>query len=55
MYNEDVWAAYINGSGSMGAFMVQAGLRLEHTESEGESLTLENFYEQNIFLHSETD
>lgn len=40
MYNEDVWAAYINGSGSVGTFMVQAGLRMEHTESEGESLTL---------------
>lgn len=40
MYNEDVWAAYINGSGSIGSLMVQAGLRMEHTESEGQSITL---------------
>ena len=41
MYNEDVWAAYINGSGSIGTMMVQAGLRMEHTESEGRSITLD--------------
>ena len=40
MYNEDVWAAYVNGSGSIGTFMIQAGLRMEHTKSEGISLTL---------------
>ncbi len=40
MYNEDVWAAYINGSGNIGSLMVQAGLRMEHTNSEGESITL---------------
>ena len=39
-YTEDVWAAYINGSGSIGQFMIQGGLRLEHTESEGYSVTL---------------
>jgi len=41
MYNEDVWAAYVNGSGSLGSLMIQAGLRMEHTESEGESITLD--------------
>lgn len=41
MYNEDVWASYINGTGSIGSFMIQAGLRMEHTESEGLSLTLD--------------
>jgi len=40
MYNEDVWAAYINGSGSLGTFMIQGGVRMEHTKSEGESITL---------------
>ncbi|MDF1697722.1 MAG: outer membrane beta-barrel protein [Saprospiraceae bacterium] len=41
MYNEDVWAAYVNGSGSIGSYMIQAGLRMEHTKSVGESITLE--------------
>lgn len=40
MYSEDVWAAYVNGSGSIGSFMIQTGLRMEHTKSEGESITL---------------
>lgn len=40
MYSEDVWAAYVNGSGNIGSFMVQAGVRMEHTKSEGESITL---------------
>lgn len=40
MYSEDVWATYINGSGNIGTLMVQAGVRMEHTESEGESITL---------------
>jgi len=41
MYNEDVWAAYVNGSGNIGSWMVQAGVRMEHTKSKGESITLE--------------
>ena len=41
MYNEDVWAAYINGAGNVGSVMIQAGLRLEHTVSEGQSITLD--------------
>ncbi|MEM9548754.1 MAG: TonB-dependent receptor [Bacteroidota bacterium] len=41
MYSEDVWAAYVNGSGSIGSLMIQAGLRMEHTESEGMSITLD--------------
>lgn len=40
MYDEDVWAAYANGSGSFGKIMIQAGLRLEQTRSEGRSITL---------------
>jgi len=42
MYNEDVWAAYVNGSGNLGSVMIQAGLRMEHTNSEGMSITLNN-------------
>jgi len=41
MYSEEVWAAYINGSGNIGSFTLQGGLRMEHTESEGISLTLD--------------
>jgi iron complex outermembrane receptor protein len=40
-YGEDVMAAYINGSSSIGSYMIQAGLRIEHTESEGNSITLD--------------
>jgi hypothetical protein len=40
-YSEDVMAAYINGSSSIGSFMIQAGLRMEHTKSEGNSITLD--------------
>lgn len=40
MYAEKIYAAYLNGSGSIGSYQVQGGLRLEHTESEGRSITL---------------
>ena len=40
MYAEKIYAAYINGSGSLGSYQIQGGLRLEHTESEGRSITL---------------
>ena len=42
IYKEDVSAAYVNASRAFGKINVQAGLRLEHTESEGNSVTLEN-------------
>lgn len=41
IYNEDVMAVYVNGSTSLGEFMIQGGLRMEHTESEGKSITLD--------------
>lgn len=40
-YSEDVMAAYVNGSGTIGSFMIQAGVRMEHTTSEGRSITLD--------------
>ncbi len=40
-YSEDVMAAYVNGSGAIGSFMIQAGVRMEHTTSEGRSITLD--------------
>ncbi len=39
IYNEDVYAGYVNGSFSFLNIMFQAGLRLEHTESKGVSMT----------------
>ena len=40
MYDEEIYAVYLNGSASIGAYQIQGGLRLEHTESEGRSVTL---------------
>lgn len=40
MYDEEIYAAYFNGSGAIGSYQVQGGLRLEHTESKGQSITL---------------
>lgn len=40
MYTEEVYAGYLNFNTSLGAYMVQGGLRLEHTKSEGNSITL---------------
>ncbi|MFT4535342.1 MAG: iron complex outermembrane receptor protein [Saprospiraceae bacterium] len=40
-YSEDVMAAYLNGSGAIGSFMIQAGVRIEQTTSEGRSITLD--------------
>ena len=39
IYDEDVYAAYVNGTFSILDIMVQAGLRVEHTESLGNSMT----------------
>lgn len=42
LYKEDVLAAYANVSKAIGKVNVQAGLRVERTESEGNSMTLDN-------------
>lgn len=42
VYDENVIAAYANVSKSIGKVNIQAGLRLEHTESEGNSITLDD-------------
>lgn len=39
IYGEDVYAGYVNSSFSISSVMIQAGLRLEHTESKGVSMT----------------
>ena len=39
-YNEEVYAAYAMFSKALGKFNVQAGLRMEHTMSTGNSITL---------------
>lgn len=41
IYDENVIAAYANFSKTFGKVNVQAGLRMEHTESEGNSITLD--------------
>jgi hypothetical protein len=41
IYDEEVMATYANVSKSFGKINVQAGLRMEHTKSEGNSLTLD--------------
>ncbi len=41
IYDENVFAAYANASKSFGKINVQAGLRVEHTQSEGQSVTLD--------------
>lgn len=41
IYDEEVMATYANVSKSFGKVNVQAGLRMEHTKSEGNSVTLD--------------
>ncbi len=41
VYDENVMAAYGNVSKSFGKLNIQAGLRVEHTQSEGNSITLD--------------
>jgi hypothetical protein len=41
IYDENVYAAYTNVSKAFGKLNVQAGLRMEHTQSEGNSITLD--------------
>lgn len=41
IYDEEVMAAYANVSKSFGKINIQAGLRMEHTNSEGNSVTLD--------------
>jgi len=40
-YDEEIYAGYVNLSKSLGKYSVQGGLRLEHTMSDGMSLTLD--------------
>lgn len=40
-YQEDVLAGYVNGATQIGPLMIQGGLRVEHTNSEGYSMTLD--------------
>ncbi len=47
VYEENVIAAYANTSTQIGKFMVQAGLRLEKTNSDGNSVTLNERVERN--------
>lgn len=39
MYSEDVYAAYINSQFNFSEILIQGGLRMEHTNSEGISMT----------------
>lgn len=41
IYDENVYAAYANLSKALGEVNIQAGLRMEHTKSEGNSVTLD--------------
>jgi hypothetical protein len=41
VYDENVLAAYANAAKSFGKVQLQFGLRMEHTESQGNSITLE--------------
>ena len=41
IYKENIHAAYLNGYRSYGKFDLQAGLRAEYTENEGNSVTLQ--------------
>ncbi|MFT6808024.1 MAG: iron complex outermembrane receptor protein [Saprospiraceae bacterium] len=45
-YNEQIYAGYMNMSKSIEKYSIQAGLRLEHTMSEGMSLTLDERVER---------
>ncbi|GAA4465950.1 outer membrane beta-barrel family protein [Nibrella saemangeumensis] len=40
VYNETIHAAYLNGSKDWGKWSVQGGLRMEHTNSVGNSVTM---------------
>lgn len=40
VYNETIYAAYLNGSKDWGKWSVQGGLRMEHTNSVGNSVTM---------------
>ena len=45
-YNEEVYAAYAMFSKALGKFNVQAGLRMEHTMSTGNSITLDQIVDR---------
>ena len=46
VYQEDIYAAYINGSTQIGKANLQFGLRLEHTASMGNSITLDQLVQR---------
>lgn len=48
IYNENIYAAYLNGSGSIGKVDIQAGLRMEHTATTGNSVTLNQTTQRNF-------
>ncbi len=41
IYEEDIYATYVNGSTQLGKVNLQLGLRMEHTNSDGHSVTLD--------------
>ena len=45
-YTEDIYAAYVNGSAQLGKVNLKVGLRLEHTNSLGNSITLDQLVER---------
>ncbi len=47
IYKENIYAGYINYQRTIKKYSLQAGLRLEHTESTGESVTLNKINERN--------
>lgn len=47
LYDEQISAAYINGSAKKGKWSGQAGLRVEHTHQKGHELTQDNEFVRN--------
>lgn len=45
-YQEDIYAAYVNGATQIGKVNLKFGLRMEHTKSIGNSVTLEQIVER---------
>ncbi|MBC8155942.1 MAG: outer membrane beta-barrel protein [Bacteroidetes bacterium] len=61
-YNENINAGYVNYAGALGKTKVQTGLRLEHTHSVGNSITLNQRVDRNylnlfptVFLSRQLD
>lgn len=49
IYNENIFAAYINGSRQLGKYSMQAGLRAEQTYTEGDLVTWNKQSSRNYF------